>query len=72
MRIQRQKLDIDKWFEGQRISRDPGTEYILEWIEQNATLYRKTYELSLCKRCKLWKTCGYKLRMLCSRVQIEK
>lgn len=34
----------DKWLEGERICRDPGQQFILDWIKNNAIKYRKEWE----------------------------
>jgi hypothetical protein len=63
---ERIKIDIDKWKKGEEIKKDPGQEYIIEWIEKNAAWFRDAWENSKCKFCKhvLW--CGYKVEKECS------
>lgn len=44
MRDQINQIEIDKWLEGERIGRDPGQQYVLDWIKQNSINYRKEWE----------------------------
>ena len=40
---QKEKIDKDKWVEGERICRDPGQEFVLDWIKNNAKKFRKDF-----------------------------
>lgn len=65
LKTQKKKIEIDKWNEGCRINNDPGQEYILSWIDQNAHWFRQKWEKSLCKDCRRLADCGIELRSEC-------
>lgn len=67
MLAQKKRIDIDKWYEGCRRNDDPGTTYILEWIKQNASEFRESWEKSLCKNCCYLKECGFEVRQDCTK-----
>jgi len=58
LHFEKAKIDKDKWYEGIQISADPGEEYVLKWIKDNACGFRKRYDRSKCKTCKKWYRCG--------------
>ena len=60
------KIDIDKWIFGEQIKRDPGREYILEWIDKNAPNFRQSWNKSKCKDCLNCEICGYNLLSACN------
>jgi hypothetical protein len=60
------KIDIEKWNKGIEIKRDPGQEYIIEWINKNAKWFRESWEISQCKTCKHCLWCGYKVEKECN------
>lgn len=67
MEMQLHRIDVDKWYEGLRIKRDPfELGYVDDWIEHNAEEFETRYDASLCKHCKKWKDCGYKVLVECS------
>jgi hypothetical protein len=66
------KIDLDKWYEGEKINKDPGQSYIVEWIKLNAANWRKEWEESLCQHCNNWKTCGYLLTKECKIFEFDK
>lgn len=65
LRIQIKKIEVDKWCEGCRIRNDPGRQYVMSWIDQNAPVFREQYKLSKCKQCVHWQKCGHKLMQEC-------
>jgi len=65
MLSQKRRIEYEKWLEGCRLKRDPGSEYILNWISLNGAFFRKAWEDSLCKDCALWENCGYLARSSC-------
>lgn len=44
MHDQVKQIELDKWFEGERIGRDPGQSYVRDWITQNSLSFRKQWE----------------------------
>lgn len=46
MHDQIHQIEIDKWLEGERICRDPGQQFVREWITQNSLSFRKQWESS--------------------------
>lgn len=63
--VQIKKIDIDKWNEGCRIKKDPGQEYVIEWIDSHAASFRDAWNQSLCQMCRNWHLCGYKVAQEC-------
>jgi hypothetical protein len=57
IQVQIEKINIDKWNEGCRILQDPGKEYVIHWIEQNAAWFREA---------SYWLRCGYKVERECT------
>jgi hypothetical protein len=70
-RAQIEKINRDKWCEGCRTQRDPGKEFVISWIEQNAAWFREAWSLSLCCTCEKWCECGYKVETECGEYQPE-
>ena len=44
MRDQVKQIELDKWLEGERICRDPGQQYVREWIKNKSLLFRTQWE----------------------------
>lgn len=40
MKDQIHTIEESKWYEGERIGRDPGQQYVMEWIQSNSIHYR--------------------------------
>lgn len=58
LHVQRRRIEHDKWCEGCGIGHDPGSNYVISWINNYAGLYRSAWNKSLCRGCKNAKTCG--------------
>lgn len=71
MKLQIQKIMIDKWCEGCRIQADPGQPYVMDWIQTNGQWFRTSYDSSICKSCKHWSKCGHNLKNSCSSFEAE-
>ena len=67
MRIQKKKIEIDKWCEGCSINDDPGQVYILDWIARNGSWFRRAWETSLCKNCIHSDECGFNVLECCDK-----
>lgn len=67
MLIQKRRIEIEKWCKGCEIRRDPGPEFIIEWIQSNGDTFRRKWEASLCKTCSSITDCGHQLRNECSQ-----
>ena len=65
MLSQKRRIEYEKWLEGCRLKRDPGSEYILNWISLNGAFFRKEWDDSLCKDCALWTNCGHFVKTNC-------
>jgi len=65
MMAQKKCIERDKWLEGCRIESDPGVEFIMNWIENNAVKFRESWEKSLCKNCHSSTDCGFELKQDC-------
>ena len=59
------KIEIDKWNHGTEIHKDPGDNYVLDWIVKHAPWFRNAWEDSKCKTCIHWKWCGWKVENDC-------
>lgn len=70
--VQIRRIEEDKWFEGIRLKRDPGSGYVLNWILSRALWFRNTWEQSLCKKCVNWHCCGHQIRQNCRHFKPEK
>lgn len=46
MHDQVKQIELDKWFEGERIGCDPGQQYVREWIKTKSLSFRKQWESS--------------------------
>lgn len=44
MHDQINQIEIDKWLEGERICRDPGQQFVREWINKNSLKFRTEWE----------------------------
>jgi hypothetical protein len=71
MRVQKKKIEIDKWLEGYNKKGDPGQEFVIEWIFKNADWFRKAWEKSLCVKCVSMEECGYKVREYCGTFKLN-
>ena len=71
LKSEMKKIDEDKWYEGERIRRDPGQEYIIDWINRNAKEWKEKWEKSKCQHCSFWLECGHKLKTDCDRFQFD-
>jgi hypothetical protein len=69
--VQIKKIEIEKWCEGVRLKRDPGKQYILNWIFSNAASFRMAWEQSLCKGCQHSDQCGYLVQTQCDMYEPE-
>lgn len=72
MKAQIKKIEIDKWYEGCRIKRDPGYSYILDWINKNAARFRSAWELSCCRECLKSIECGHQVLEKCDSFEKKK
>ena len=54
------RIELDKWYEGTRIKRDPGDPYIMQWINKNSSQFSTEWECSACKTCHKASECGFK------------
>ncbi len=59
MEAQVHRIEIDKWCQGERQESDPGDEFILDWVYDNAKDFRDDWQISLCQSCASLRDCGY-------------
>jgi len=59
------KINEDKFYEGERISADPGEPFVQEWVKRNSLNWRNEWETSVCQYCIHWKICGHKVLKNC-------
>ena len=43
MAAQTEAIEIAKWLLGEKLGRDPGPEFVLEWIKENAEEFRTNW-----------------------------
>jgi hypothetical protein len=65
LRSQKKFIEDSKWYQGEKICKDPGDEYILDWVNREAANFRKRWEVSQCKECMLGDKCGDLLKTVC-------
>lgn len=65
------KIDEDKWYHGLIISADPGESFVIDWVQRNASNWRKEWEDSACQHCKHWKICGHRVRKYCNDFEFD-
>ena len=66
------KIDEDKYFQGMRISADPGQSYIVDWINRNAKSWRLEWDSSICQHCSFWRVCGHLVKLECEDFEFDK
>jgi hypothetical protein len=66
MITQIRRIELDKWYEGEKEKRDPGAEYVFKWIGTNADAFRRQWENSKCQSCAKWRHCGHSVSSECS------
>ena len=71
MLSQKKRIEQEKWFEGHRTNKDPGSGFVLKWIKLNAANFRKSWNKSLCKTCELCPNCGYKVMSDCADFKVK-
>ena len=59
MEAQIHRIEIDKWVQGEVQHSDPGEEFVLDWVYQNAKVFRDSWQISLCKDCDNLRNCGH-------------
>jgi len=64
-------LNDCKYFEGINTHKDPGEEFVTEWIQANAQMFRDKWNESLCKECEYCESCGHLLKIQCDRFMEE-
>ena len=56
-----------KYFEGLKISADPGDAFVISFIQSSAACLREKWNKSVCQDCKNWKCCGNLLKECCEQ-----
>lgn len=67
MYSQKKRIELDKWLEGNRTQQDPGSSFILNWINDNAQKFRNDWEKSLCCECGNSFDCGHNVVQNCGK-----
>jgi len=66
VKVQKDYIEMAKYYEGLKIHNDPGEAWILnEWMPQHASHFRESWNLSCCKICKNVLNCGHMLKKEC-------
>jgi len=66
MQVERHKIELDKWFEGERRNSDPGESYILSWINEKGSLFHEEFSSSDCRTCQKSNVCNDVCKFDCS------
>gem|GEM_PF-513219 len=69
MRAQIKRIEEDKYFAGCERQRDPGSAYVMEWIERQAIQFRHAWDISRCCHCILSDQCGHHVKLECNTYQ---
>jgi len=59
-------IEIAKWLAGERMKKDPGNDFVSQWIQNKAKKYRQKWKESKCQYCSIEK-CRYKNTSKCSK-----
>ena len=43
MLAQKEAIEVAKWLLGEKIGHDPGDEFVIEWIKENAEEFRRDW-----------------------------
>jgi len=65
-------IEKDKWFKGIQIHKDPGDDFIFDWVQYNSQEFRDKWELSQCKHCVSAFCCGHYLKTKCNNFEKRK
>lgn len=65
--VEKKIIEISKWIEGTIQKKDPGDEYVLNWIDTSAVEFRKKWNESKCKNCAFIEECGHFLKTECEK-----
>jgi len=65
MEAQVHRIEVDKWVQGERQHSDPGNDYVIDWVYNNAKWFRDCWQTSLCKDCNNLRCCGYNALSAC-------
>jgi len=68
--VEKNKIELDKYYEGERIHEDPGDKYMLEWVQKNAAQFRKEWDESVCKTCFKIKNCKEIFKTDCKNIEL--
>lgn len=71
-KIQIERIEKEKWIEGEATSSDLGDLFIMDWIYNNAKMFRDQWNNSLCKNCLNCFICGYNVISACDIYQEDK
>ena len=67
IKAQIKRINLEKWYEGERIKSDPGANYVHAWIQSNAECFREAWNNSCCRQCNYCESCGHEIRTHCER-----
>ena len=65
LKAEKRFIEKSKYYRGEKIKKDPGDEYIIEWISKNADKFRRVWDICICKDCKKGSECGDCLKIEC-------
>jgi len=63
--VEKKFIEMAKWFEGERLNKDPEDAFILAWIATSAAEFRVRWGKSVCKGCDCVEDCGHLLKEKC-------
>ena len=65
MEAQIHRIEIDKWVQGENQHSDPGEEFVIDWVYDNAKKFRDEWRISCCKDCANHRDCGWNAVSAC-------
>jgi hypothetical protein len=65
------RIEIEKWKEGERINRDPGKEFVLNWIKTYGEEFNDKFYKSDCRTCAKVLNCPNVPMQHCNQYQTE-
>lgn len=65
LKFEKQYIDDAKYYQGLKSKKDPGDDYIMDWISTSGQEFRDKWNNSSCKNCVKIDECGHNLKQKC-------
>ena len=66
-----ERINKEKWYEGERIHDKTGDLYVSKLIELHGPEWRDLWNRGCCKHCQKHHECGYNLRLECTEYRVS-